>query len=81
MTRMCRETMMPTWRRRQLAISDLLRHAKIVTDPHTLEHLNAQVAKREAAVEGELLRARRQAAPQGGGLIRSDSPQSDGVLR
>jgi hypothetical protein len=66
MNRMCHKTATQTWRRRQLAISDLLRHAKIVTDPTTLAHLNAQVAKREAASEGELLRAEAQPASQSG---------------
>jgi hypothetical protein len=65
MKRMCRETMTQTWRRRQLAISDLLRHARIVTDPNTLEDLKAQAVKREAA--------------QGGRLTSIDSSQFDGV--
>ena len=42
MNRMCHETVTQTWRRRQVAISDLLRHAKVVTDPRTLEHLDDQ---------------------------------------
>jgi hypothetical protein len=73
MNRLCHETVTQTWRRRQLAISDLLRHAKIVTDPRTLEHLNAQVAKRESAIEGELPRAGSQPATQGRRLIRRHS--------
>jgi len=67
--------MTQTWRRRQLAISDLLRHAKIVTDPNILEHLNAQVAKREAATQGELPRPGRQPASYSRRLVRSDSSQ------
>jgi hypothetical protein len=63
MRRMCRETMTQTWRRRQLAMADLLRHAKIVTDPGKLEYLNAQVAKRKARTEGDHPHARRQPAP------------------
>ena len=73
MNRMCHETMTQTWRRRQLAISDLLRHAKVVTDPRTLEHLNAQVAKRESAIECELPCVGRQPSSQGRRLIRHHS--------
>ena len=72
MRRMCRETMTQTWRRRQLAISDLLRHAKIVTDPNILQHLSAKAAKRNAATEGVLPRPGRQPA-QRGRLVGSDS--------
>lgn len=78
MNHMCREMLPQAWRRRQLAISDLLRHAKIVTDPITLERLNAHVAKRKAAIEGELTRVRRQPA-QGGSPIRGDSSPFDRV--
>jgi hypothetical protein len=65
MNRICRETMTQTWRRRQLAISDLLRHAKIVTDPNTLKYLKAQAVKRDA--------------PKGGRRTHNDSSQFDGV--
>src|SRR5271155_2784988 len=58
MKRMCNEAMTQTWRKRQLAVTDLLRHAKIVTDPNTLEYLNAQVAPRRASAEGDRPRAR-----------------------
>ncbi len=52
MKRLCHETATQTWRRRQLAVTELLRHAKIVTDPITLEYLNAQVALRRSKSEG-----------------------------
>jgi len=58
----CRKMMTQTWRGRQLAVTDLLRHAKIVTDPNTLEYLNAQVAPRRASAEGDRPRARCQSA-------------------
>lgn len=53
MKRMCHETMTQTWRRRQLAVTDLLRHAKVVTDPNTLKYLGAQIARRKAGPERE----------------------------
>jgi hypothetical protein len=62
MRRLCHNTTTQTWRRRQLAVTELLRHAKIVTDPITLEYLNAQVALRRARAEGDRQRARRQPA-------------------
>jgi hypothetical protein len=62
MKRLCRETTTQRWRRRQLAVTELLRHAKIVTDPITLEYLNAQVALRRARAEGDRQRTRRQPA-------------------
>ena len=62
MRRLCHDTTTQTWRRRQLAVTELLRHAKIVTDPITLEYLNAQVALRRARAEGDRQRARRQPA-------------------
>jgi hypothetical protein len=43
-------------------MTDLLRHARIVTDPKKLAHLNAEVAKRKASAEGEAGRARRHPA-------------------
>jgi len=79
MNRICRETATQIWRRRQLAISSLLHHAKIVTDPNLLQHLNAQVAKRKAAPQGEVQRARRQPALQSGRLVRSDSSRFDRI--
>jgi hypothetical protein len=62
MKRMCHETMTQTWRRRQLAVMELLRHARIVTDSITLEYLNAQVALSRARAEDDGQRARRQPA-------------------
>jgi hypothetical protein len=62
MRSLCHNTTTQTWRRRQLAVTELLRHAKIVTDPITLEYLNAQVALRRARAEGDRQRARRQPA-------------------
>jgi len=62
MKRRCHETMTQTWRRRHLAVTDLLRHAKIVTDPIRLEYLNAQVALRKASAEGDRQLAKRQTA-------------------
>jgi DnaJ-domain-containing protein 1 len=60
MRRLCHDTTTQTWRRRQLAVTELLRHAKIVTDPITLEYLNAQVALRRARAGDHSQRARRQ---------------------
>jgi hypothetical protein len=48
MKRMCRNPITPSWRRRQLTSADLLRHARIVTDPEKLAYLNAEVAKQRA---------------------------------
>jgi|HubBroStandDraft_6_1064221.scaffolds.fasta_scaffold00771_11 hypothetical protein len=79
MNRMCRETVTQVWRRRQLAISDLLHHAKIVTDPNILQHLNAQVAKRKAALQSERPRGESQLLSQGGCLARSDPSHFDRV--
>jgi hypothetical protein len=68
MKRLCHEMMTATWRRRQLAVTDLLRHAKIVTDPLTLEYLDAQVALRRARAEADSRGARRQPGSQAGPL-------------
>jgi hypothetical protein len=62
MRRLCHDTTTQAWRRRQLAVTELLRHAKIVTDPITLEYLNAQVALRRARAEGARQPARWQPA-------------------
>jgi hypothetical protein len=43
-------------------MTDLLRHARIVTDPKKLAHLNAEVAERKARSECDRLRARRHPA-------------------
>jgi hypothetical protein len=79
MNRTCREPVTQAWHRRQLAISDLLRHAKIVTDPKILQHLKAEVAKRKAATQGEFPRPERQPASRSGRLARRDSFQFDHV--
>ena len=51
MKQMCRE-ITSSLRRRQLAVTELLRHARIVTDPKTLAHLNAEVARCKGESEG-----------------------------
>jgi len=55
MQRLCRKTTAPTWRRRQLAMTELLRRARIVTDPKKLAYLNAKVATRNAGTENDAL--------------------------
>lgn len=59
MKRQCHAMTTRPWDRRQMAVTALLQHAKVVTDPSKLEYLNAQVAKRKARAEGNLLRTRR----------------------
>jgi hypothetical protein len=59
MQRTCREMVMHTSFRRQLAMTELLRHAKIVTDPAKLKYLKTRVANGKAMAEGDALRARR----------------------
>jgi len=51
MKQTCRE-MTSSLRRRQLAVTELLRHARIVTDPKTLAYLDAEVARRKGGAEG-----------------------------
>jgi hypothetical protein len=51
MKQMCRE-ITSSLRRRQLAVTELLRHARIVTDPKTLARLNAEVARCKREAEG-----------------------------
>lgn len=58
MKRMCRETARPAWNRRQLAMTELLRHARVVTDPNRLACLNAKVAKRKAGTGSDTLRVK-----------------------
>jgi hypothetical protein len=48
MTRMCRHGLTPSWRRRQVSSPDVLRHARIVTDPEKLAYLSAEVEKQKA---------------------------------
>ncbi len=49
MRRACRHLLTSSRRRRQRTVADLLRHARIVTDPETLSYLNGEVKKRIAA--------------------------------
>jgi|HubBroStandDraft_6_1064221.scaffolds.fasta_scaffold293102_2 hypothetical protein len=58
MKRLCHDMAAQTWGRRQLAVTALLRRAKVITDPTRLEYLNAQVAKRKARTEAEFPRTR-----------------------
>ena len=53
MKRMCRQFLTPLWRRRLLAVTELLRHATIVTDRKKLACLNAEVEKRKRKTEGD----------------------------
>jgi len=55
MQRMCRKVSAPAWRRRQLAMTEVLRHARVVRDPNKLAYLNTEVAKRKAKTESEAL--------------------------
>jgi hypothetical protein len=50
MKQTCRE-MTSSLRRRQLAVTELLRHARIVTDPKTLAYLDAEVARCKGEAE------------------------------
>jgi len=47
MKRMCRETVAQEGSKQQLALTELLHHARIVTDPERLEYLKARVLKRK----------------------------------
>lgn len=49
-------------RRRQLAVAELLRHARIVTDPEKLAGLDAEVARRKGKAESDRLNAKPEAA-------------------
>jgi hypothetical protein len=53
---MCRKVSAPAWRRRQLAMTEVLRHARVVRDPNKLAYLNAEAAKRKAKAESDALR-------------------------
>jgi hypothetical protein len=44
MKRMCRRIAAATWRRRQLAVTELLRNARIVTDPIKLASLKQKLS-------------------------------------
>jgi hypothetical protein len=52
MKRMCRHGRTPSWRRRQVSSADLLRHARIVTDPEELAYLKAEVERRRVNSKG-----------------------------
>jgi len=73
MKRMCREIAGPTWRARQLAARELLRHATIVTDPGRLAYLNAKVVRQKARTEIDGLRVRPQMGSPHGDSVRLDS--------
>jgi hypothetical protein len=49
-------------RRRQVVVAELLRHARIVTDPETLAGLDAEVARRKGNAESDRLNARSEPA-------------------
>lgn len=51
MRRLCRTTTTSIWRRRLLVMTELLRRARVVTDPKQLALLNAKVARRKAGPE------------------------------
>jgi len=55
MQHMCRQIAAPNWRKRQLAMTELLRHARVVTDPKKMACLNAEVARRNAGAESDAL--------------------------
>jgi hypothetical protein len=57
----CRE-MTSSRRRRQLSVTELLRHARIVTDPEKLACLDAEVARRKGKAESDCLRTKPEAA-------------------
>lgn len=62
MKRRCRCIATSKWSTRQLAVTDLLRNATIVTDPIRLASLDARVAKLKAKSDNELLHSRRPSA-------------------
>jgi hypothetical protein len=55
MQRLCRKTSPSTWRRRQFAMTELLRRARVVSDPKKLACLNAKVATRKPRTESDAL--------------------------
>jgi len=52
MRQICRQAA-NSWRRRQLAMTELLRQARIVTDPNRLAHLSAEAEKHKGRNQGE----------------------------
>ena len=69
MKQMCRE-ITSSLRRRQLAVTELLRHARIVTDPKTLARLNAEVGR----CKGEAENAASEQNPRRRGKARRSVP-------
>jgi hypothetical protein len=57
MQRMCHKVSTPAWRRRQLAVTEVLRHARVMRDPSKLAYLNAKVANRKAKTESDAPRS------------------------
>jgi hypothetical protein len=57
----CRK-MRSLMRRRQVIVAELLRHARIVTDPETLAGLDAEVARRKGNAESDRLNAKSEPA-------------------
>jgi hypothetical protein len=55
MKRMCRRIATTNWRRRQLAVTELLRNARVVTDPIKIASLNAKVARGKTASDADNL--------------------------
>src|SRR5271154_3600626 len=55
MKSVCRKIGSTAWRRRQLAMTELLRNARVVTDANKLARLKAQVARLEPGSEGDIL--------------------------
>lgn len=58
MKRMCRRIATTTWWRRQLAVIELLRNARVVTDPNKLACLKAKVASRKLGSESDTLQVK-----------------------
>jgi len=46
----CRQMSASSLRRRQLAVTELLRHARVVSDPQKMAALNAAVARRKTEI-------------------------------
>jgi hypothetical protein len=61
MKQRCR-TMRSLMRRRQAVVAELLRHARIVTDPEKLAGLNAEAARRKGAADSDRFNAKSEPA-------------------
>src|SRR5271154_1161 len=59
----CRTTIRPTWRTREMAVTELLRHVTVVSDPVRLAYLKAEAAKNKGKNEGSPARVRRRPGP------------------